>query len=57
MFLNLNTLFNVLELMAAFLNITENVISTMHFTQVLAIPTADDFIIFCTCKVFLINVL
>ena len=48
-FLNSNTPFNVLELLAVSLNVLENVI--------LAIPTADDYIIFCTCEAVLINLL
>ena len=26
----------------------------MQFTQVLVIPTGDDFIVFCTCELFLL---
>ena len=40
---------NVLESMGVFWNVLENVISTLYFNQILAIPTADDFMISCTC--------
>ena len=43
--------------MAVFLNVLENIISmytTIHFAQVMAKPTADDFVIICTCKPFLL---
>ena len=47
---------NVLELMAALLHVLESVISSLlHFTLVLAIRTADDFIVFYACELFLIN--
>ena len=38
------------------MNVLENVISKLltHFTQVIAIPTAADFIVFCTCNLFLV---
>ena len=41
--------------MGVFLNVLENFISTIQLTQVLAIPTADDFSTFYTSKLFLIN--
>ena len=46
--------------MGVFLDVLENLISItrpIYFTQVLAIPTADDFIICCTRELFLNNLL
>ena len=45
--------------MGVFSNVLENIISTVlgihHFIQVLAVQTVDDFLMFCTCELFFIN--
>ena len=56
----LKIIFRILDLMGVFSNVLENIISTVrllgiHFFQVLATQTVDDFIMFCTCELFLIN--
>ena len=47
--------------MAVLLNVLENIISAYYsfqgFTQVLAITTTENFIVFCTRQLFLINLL